>query len=350
MDKVADWVDKAVFAAYICSRWFGRWRCSMTHACLDEGKPKLGVSGCLLGEMVRYNGGHARSRFVAQTLSKVFDWVPFCPEVAAGMGTPRETVRLVGDESGHRLLGRNSGEDWTERLEAAARRFLEMPVTRELHGFVLKSKSPSCGMARVPIYRTNGYRGASGQGLFTAALRKAFPLLPIEEEGRLEDARLREAFVIRVYVYKAWCDLLASGVTIHRLVAFHARRKLLLCAHHPGIARELGKLVARAGDRPLSRVVDEYGEKMTACLAKPPKHNYQVAVLERLTGFLRPHLDRADRDELLAAVAGYRRYEVPLSVPLILLRHHLRKNPHPWANEQTFLAPFPGFLPLRHFL
>jgi len=316
----------------------------------DGDKPKLGISSCLLGEMVRFNGGHCRSSFITETLSKVFEWVPFCPEVAAGMGTPREAVRLVGPEGKARLLGGKSGEDWTDALNAASDRFLELPVARELHGFVLKSKSPSCGMARVPIYRENGYRGASGQGLFTAALRRAFPLLPLEEEGRLNDARLREAFVIRVYTYKDWCDLLASGVTVHRLVAFHARRKLLLGAHHPGMARSLGKLVAEAGDRPLSKVVDEYGTMMMACLSKPPEHKYQVAVLERLIGFLRSDLDKADRAELLAAVGGYRRHEVPLSVPLTLLRHHLRKNPHPWANEQTYLAPFPGCLPLRHFL
>ncbi|MDJ0842035.1 MAG: DUF523 and DUF1722 domain-containing protein [Acidobacteriota bacterium] len=315
-----------------------------------DSKPNIGVSSCLLGEAVRFNGGHSRARFVTDVLDKVFNWVPFCPEMEAGMGTPREAVRLVGDEESPRVIGSNTGRDWTVEVRSAAEHFLRLPAARTLHGFILKKKSPSCGMERVPLYKEDGNKKGTSMGVFAAALKKAYPLMPMEEEGRLNDPRLRENFAVRVYAFKAWRDLLSSGVSPARLVEFHARQKMLLIAHHPGQARKLGKLVALAGKEPLSPLVEQYGKGFMACLALSPRMKYHVQVLQRFLGFLKNHLSPSDRSELHDCVEQYRGHLVPLSVPLTLLKHHLRKNPHPWANQQTYLAPFPRQLPLRNYM
>lgn len=315
-----------------------------------EDKPLIGISGCLLGQQVRFNGGHSKDRFITDVLSRVFQWRSFCPEMAAGMGTPRETVRLVGDLENPRVLAPKSKTDWTDQLNAVSKVFAEDPNTAQLNGFILKRKSPSCGMERVTIYRENGGNLGSGMGVFAAALHKAYPLLPLEEEGRLNDPPLRESFVIRVFAYKAWKEMLEAGVTAGDLVAFHARNKMLLTAHNPNKAKALGKMVAKLSELPLSQAAEQYGAAFMDCLSRPPKRKYHVNVLYRFLGFLKDHLSDDDRRELLADVERYRSSLVPLSVPLTLLNHHLRHNPHPWANHQTYLKPYPDQLPIRHYM
>lgn len=313
------------------------------------GRIPVGVSACLLGQRVRHDGGHRQDRFVIDVLGPHFRYMAVCPEVGVGMGVPRPALRLVqvdGQGAGRRLVESRSGRDWTEPMRAWAAARVEALAGAGLRGFVLKARSPSCGMARVKVYGPGGAR-PDGVGLFAEALSARLPLLPIEEEGRLNDARLRENFVLRVFVYDEWLRLRAAPRP-RDLVAFHTRHKILLMSQDPARHRVLGRLVARAGGAPeLEALLDEYGAGLMAALARPSSPRRQVNAMQHLAGVVKHRLEPVEKRELGGLIDEYRDGRVPVEVPLTLLRHHLRRSGHAWALEQSYLDPYPRSLGLR---
>lgn len=309
----------------------------------------VGVSACLLGAKVRFDGGHKRNAFVDGVLAEYFQLVPFCPEVAVGMGTPRPPIRLVGDPDAPRALGtRDASQDFTLPLRAYGERVGR--THGELCGFILKKGSPSCGLERVKIYTEQGMPHAHGPGLFAGELMRSQPLLPVEEEGRLHDPVLRENFITRVYVYARWRAFEQGGLSKAGLVDFHACHKLVLMAHHPQGYRELGRMVARVGLEPLEDLAGRYIARLMELLRQRATRNRHVNVLQHLTGYLRTRLDPGDRAELQDSIQSYQRGDVPLVVPVTMLQHHFRRHPHPYIERQVYLQPHPRELGLRNAL
>lgn len=309
------------------------------------GTIRLGVSACLLGESVRYDAGHKRNSFVADLLPRYFELVPVCPEVAIGLGVPRQPIRLKGSPEAPRAVGSRTPElDVTDALTAYGQRMAaELP---DISGYVLKSRSPSCGMERVRVYARSGGAARGGRGLYAAAFMAARPLLPVEEEGRLNDPVLRESFVERVYAYRRWQELLAAGVSAERVVDFHTRHKLVLMAHGPERLRELGRLVATAGERDPDTLARAYGQRFMAALSYRATRRRHTDVLFHLMGYLKRSLEAGDKAELVELIHDYRRGLVPLIVPVTLLRHHFRRHPNPYVERQVYLSWQPAGLSL----
>ena len=309
---------------------------------------RIGISACLLGEAVRFDGGHKRDPFLTGTFGRFVDWVPVCPEVECGLGTPRESMRLVRTEDGIRLLTVRTSVDLTPRMEAFARARVAQLASEELCGYVLKKDSPSCGLERVRLYDPHGSPTRTGQGLFAAALVERFPDLPIEEEGRLSDPRLRENFVERVFGYWRLRRLFTSRWTVGTLVRFHTAHKLILMAHSPKAYRELGRLVAGARAMPRLQLERRYTEVFMAALATQAGPARHTNVLQHMAGYFRRRLDVKSREELSAAIEDYRRGLVPLIVPITLMRHHVRCHADPYLTAQIYLDPHPKELMLRN--
>jgi len=315
-------------------------------------KPRLGVSACLLGRPVRYDGGHKKNEFCVDVLGPFVEWVPVCPEVEVGMGTPRPSVRLVGRVEAPRMVAERTGDDWTERMEALAAERVEALAGLDLSGYVTKKDSPTCGMSRVRVYPGGGARKGAvpvreGVGLFARRLMERLPLLPVEEEGRLNDPLLRESFIERIFAYARWKALCAEGLTRGGLVAFHTAHKLALLAHSPDAYRKLGKVVAAAKGRPIRQVADEYGEGFMAALKKPATRGRHVNVLQHMAGYFKD-LPKEDRRELEEVIRDFGRGHVPLVVPLTLLRSQVRRQGVDYLAGQTYLDPDPKELMLRN--
>jgi uncharacterized protein YbgA (DUF1722 family)/uncharacterized protein YbbK (DUF523 family) len=274
--------------------------------------------------------------------------VPVCPEVEIGLGTPRPAMRLAAAGTGSRLVVIKTGEDLTDRMVAWARDRLD--GFADLDGFVLKKDSPSCGMERVRRYRDDGEMiGKDESGIFAAALMERYPLLPMEEEGRLNDPVLRENFADRLFAHRRWKEFLAGGPGPGDLVAFHAANKMLLHSHHPQKYRNLGRLVSGAGAAPdFQGMLAEYGAGYMVILRHRATRKRNTDVLQHLLGHLKKALDADDRAELVEIVENYRRGEVPLVVPITMLRHHFRKHGSDWVKSQTYLSPYPDELMLRN--
>lgn len=310
-------------------------------------KLRLGVSSCLLGEPVRWNGGHKRDRFLVGTLGRYVQWVPVCPEVEMGLSTPRETLRLIGDPASPRLWMTKTEEDYTEEMRAWSRARLDELARLELHGYVLKKDSPSCGLFRVKVYGKAQVPTREGRGIFAEELVRALPLLPIEEEGRLHDMGLRENFIQRVFVYYRWVQLLKEGPSPGGLVRFHSAHKLTMMAHSPNIHQQLGRLTANAGRRDWRALTDEYGALLMQGLAERTSRGKHANVLQHLMGFVKDDLTGSDKEELLGLIRDYQAELIPLIVPLTLLRHHLRRPQVPdWVHQQVYLNPYPKELAL----
>jgi len=310
---------------------------------------RIGVSACLMGKKVRFDGGHKRSSFITDTLANYFDFVCFCPEVAIGMGTPRQTIRLVGDERSPEAVGaRNPGLNVTRPLRAYGRKVAD--DISDLSGFIFKKDSPSCGMQRVKIYSDKGMPQRSGTGLFAKEIMAAHPLLPVEEEGRLNDANLRDNFIMRVYVYARWKELIAGGLTKYELIRFHASHKYLLMAHSTLMYRQLGQLLSNLTGVSLNEIADKYFTELMQTLSKPATRKCHSNVLQHLLGYLKNNLDSAHRTDLADTIDAYRRGDYPLVVPLRLLQHHFSTYPHPYIDEQVYLNPHPQSLKLRNAL
>lgn len=307
---------------------------------------RLGVSACLLGRKVRFDGGHKKDDYLTETLGRWAEWVEVCPEVELGLGIPRPSLRLEGAPDAPRLVMQKTREDLTERMEAWARRRVEK--LDGLDGYILKKDSPSCGMERVRVYGKGGVPLKTGRGLYARALMERFPLLPVEEEGRLKDPSLRENFIERVFAHRRFRTFVASRPKPKDLVAFHTSQKMALSAHDQKTYRALGRLVADAGRRPMAQLLDAYGELLMRGLARPATRAKHADVLQHLAGHLKRVLDEGDRAELAAVIGDYRNGLVPLVVPITLLRHHFRRSPSEWVAQQTYLEPYPAELMLRN--
>lgn len=313
----------------------------------------VGISACLMGENVRFNGSHKRSRFCTDTLSRYFDFRPVCPEVAIGMGTPREPIRLVSHDSADhnpRALGvSNSDLDVTDDLE----RFADDCADRmqDLCGFILMQKSPSCGVFEVKRYLENGHPEGKTSGVFARQLRKRLPLLPIEEAGRLNDAALRENFMVRVYAYHDWTEFSSTAITAARLIEFHSRYKYLVMAHSPVAYSNMGRLLSdlSAG---VDAIAETYIHMLMDALAKPATRKRHTNALMHLQGYLKKNLSSADKQELRTLINEYHDGIIPLVVPLTLLKHHLKRHEdqHAYAIQQVYLNPHPYELGLRNSL
>jgi uncharacterized protein YbgA (DUF1722 family)/uncharacterized protein YbbK (DUF523 family) len=313
----------------------------------SDAKLRLGVSACLLGNEVRYDGGHKRDPFLTDLLAPFVEWVPICPEVEAGFGTPREPMHLVDDRGTVRLLTVRTRTDVTAQLDRAVGARLRQLASLELDGYVLKKDSPSCGLFRVKVYRPNGVGERSGRGLFAAGLVDAQPLLPLEEEGRLGDPRLRENFIERVFAYRRLRELRGGPVRAGDLMRFHAGHKLLLLAHAPAAYARLGRLAASAKGRVPRALLDEYGEGFMQALATPASRGRHVNVLQHMAGYF-DDADAASRRELAATIDDYGRGLVPLVVPLTLIVHHARRHEVQYLLDQVYLQPHPKELMLRN--
>ena len=313
----------------------------------DHGRPRLGISRCLLGDEVRHDGGHKRSRYATDELGKYVDWVSMCPEVEAGMSTPRPSLRLVRGPDAPRMITTSTGEDWTDRMNSYSRAQVEVLQDDGIDGFVLKKDSPSCGMERVRLYDDNGMPSRDGRGLFAGVLLDRFPSLPVEEEGRLNDHRLRECFVTRIFAYQRWREFLRQDPTPAKLVQFHTSHKYLLLAHSPALYYQLGPQVAEAGSGDFQDRLAGYETDFMKALANPAPAKRHVNVLQHLCGFLKEQLDSPAKQELLQVIESFREGIVPLIAPLTLLNHHLRQIDHPWVGQQRYLDPYPSELALR---
>jgi uncharacterized protein YbgA (DUF1722 family)/uncharacterized protein YbbK (DUF523 family) len=312
---------------------------------------RLGISSCLLGEQVRFDGGHKRDPFLVQTLGPMVEWVPVCPEVEIGLSTPRESIRLVRDPKaldGVRLVTGKTGVDLTKQMRRYARQRLRDLTTENLSGYVLKKDSPSCGMTRVKVWRDTGPSERNGRGLFAAELLRQNPNLPVEEEGRLHDPRLRENFIDRVFMYRRLRTLFSSRWTIGDLVRFHTAHKLVLMAHSSLGYRELGQLVAEAKQVPRAELVRKYEDELMAAMAKPATRARHTNTLQHAIGHFKKTLDHASRQELVSVIEDYRRELVPLIVPLTLIRHHARRLEVSYLLGQRYLDPELKELMLRN--
>ena len=300
-----------------------------------EVRPRVGVSSCLLGEEVRFNGGHKRYRFLTDELGPYVDWVPYCPEVSIGLGTPREPIRLTADG---RLVNRSGTADHTEAMAA-----LSLP-DGGLDGYVFKAKSPSCGIRAIPRYGEDGTAARhDGRGLYADRVLTAFPLLAVEDEGRLNDAGLREAFCERIFATARLRSLFSAPWSAGDLVAFHARHKLQLLAHDPARYRAAGRVVARQDQAEAA-----YRDLFLAAMASPATLGRTANALQHAYSRIGRQLDRPRRLDLVARIEAFRRGEEPLSVPVALLAHYASGGDFPWLAGQTFLRPFPPELRLRH--
>lgn len=308
----------------------------------------VGVSTCLLGEPVRYDGGHKHDRYLTDVLGRFVRFVPVCPEVECGLGVPREAMRLVGDPAAPRLVTQKTGIDHTDRMQAWAASRVEELAGLDLCGFVFKSKSPSSGMERVKVYGENGHPVNKGVGLFARAFMERFPLLPVEEEGRLNDMRLRENFIERLFLYKRWQDTVHRQRTGASLMEFHTRHKLLLMSHSQEKLRALGKIVSDIGNSDVEAAIAAYFPLMMDAAAQHATVRKQRNVLLHVMGYFKKHLDADEKQELLEVVDRYAAGLAPLIVPVTLLNHYVRKYRQPYLQAQWWLQPHPVELALRN--
>ena len=308
---------------------------------------KVGISACLLGDEVRFDGGHKRSSFCADELQRHVEFVKLCPEVGIGLPVPRPTIRLEQHADGVRAVIPKTGDDVTQRLTDFADR--AQPHLRQLSGYVLCAKSPSCGMERVKLYDPDtGYARKEAQGIFVQRLRELHPALPLEEDGRLNDAPLRENFIMRVYVYHAWQQL-PTPLKKSDLLAFHTSLKLLLLAHNQQHYRVLGRLVAEQQE--LSEAFStSYIEAIMAALGSPATRANHTNVLQHIQGYFSTHMSKQQKAELSEIIMDYRDGVQPLLAPITLLRHYLREYPDTYLQGQRYLNPYPADLKLRYAL
>jgi len=309
---------------------------------------RVGVSACLLGREVRFDGGHKRDRYLTDEFGAFVEFVPVCPEVELGMGIPRESVRLVETESGLRMIAERSGTDHTEAMQRWCRQRVEQLERMDLCGYVLKRGSPSCGMERVRVYTRGGMPERRGRGLFADALLGRLSDLPVEEEGRLNDPVLRENFVERVFAYQRLRQMFRPRWTVGGLVAFHTAHKLQLMAHSPADYRTLGRLVAAARETPRAELERAYRAAFMAALGRRATPARHFNVLQHTAGYFRRQLDAESRAELGRLFEDYRAGLLPLIVPITLVRHYVRRFGVDYLDGQVYLEPHPKELMLRN--
>lgn len=307
-------------------------------------KIQVGISSCLLGQQVRYDGAHKYHSYIEQTLGHYFQFRPFCPEVESGMGIPRPAVQLRETLQGIRCVGvKDHNFDVTEQLQNISAE--QQHWLGDLCGYILKKDSPSCGMQRVKVYK-NDVPSRHGTGIFAAYLQQAFPALPVEEEGRLGDPILRENFVQRVFVLHRWRQLCQQPLTTHGLMTFHSRHKLIAMSHDQNLARDLGRMIAEIQENTIATSAQNYITALMACLKITATRGNHVNVLQHIQGYLKTKLDSDDKLELTETIENYRQNSLPLIVPLTLLRHHFRKQPNAFIDDSYYMLPHPSELAL----
>ncbi|CAK0748459.1 DUF1722 domain-containing protein [Gammaproteobacteria bacterium] len=308
----------------------------------------LGVSACLLGECVRYDGGHKHNRYITDTLSKVFHLVAVCPEVESGMSTPREAMRLEGDPSAPRLVTHQTKIDKTEQMLEYCGRKVKSLEKEGLSGFIFKEKSPSSGLYQVKVYGVSGVPIQNGRGLFAAAVARHFPWLPLEEADRLNDPAIRENFIERIFSYHRWQDFLMTEPRLGDLINFHTRHKLLIMAHSPELYKEMGGVVAGRKLLTHMQLLDRYQELFMKALTEIASIGRNINVLQHIMGYFKNELTSWEKTELLAAMERYHAHQVPLLVPLTLLKHYVGKYDQQYLQEQIYLTPHPTELMLQN--
>lgn len=312
-----------------------------------ETKFRIGISSCLLGNEVRWNSGHKLDKYLARTLGQFVEYVSVCPEVEAGFGVPRESFRLVGDPDSPRLVTFKSKTDHTDRMLTWTQKRVGELEKEELCGFIFKSDSPSSGMIRVKVYNEKGMPHKIGIGMFARAFMEHFPLIPVEDDGRLNDPVIRENFILQIFTMKRWRDNLARKRGIGNLVDFHTLNKLLLLSHSPKHYRLMGKLVAEGKKMPLGDLYDQYQLLLMEALKLETTIRKNINVLQHLMGYFKKQLSGDEKQELLEAFDQYRSEYVPLIVPITLINHYVRKYDQPYLKQQTYLNPHPVELKLR---
>ena len=311
-------------------------------------KIKLGISACLLGQPVRYNGGHQLDHFLKDTLGKYVDYVPVCPEVECGFGVPRETFRLIGEPDRPRLMTTRTKQDFTDRMEAWARRRVAELEGERLCGFIFKGGSPSSGMERVKVYNEKGMASKSGVGIFARIFMEHFPLVPAEEDGRLHDPVLRENFIERIFALRRMAKVGQGENALRAIVDFQTHNKLLIMSHSPKHLQEMGRLVANAKALAPQRLIQRYQELLMEALKLKATAKKNTNVLMHMLGYFKKDLDPSEKQEVLEIVDEYRREFIPLIVPVTLISHYVRKYKQPYLKEQTYLNPHPLELQLRN--
>lgn len=314
----------------------------------SEDAVKIGISACLLGENVRYDGGHKHDPLITQTLGPYVTFVPVCPEVECGLPVPREAMRLVGDSASPRLATIRSRVDHTDRMLDWARARVQTLEKEDLCGFIFKSRSPSSGMMRVKVYGKNDMPSKTGVGLFARTFMEHFPRIPVEEDGRLHDAALRENFIERIFTLKRWRHTLVHGRTAGALVDFHTRHKLLILSHSTEHYRQMGKLVADPRAMPPDMLFDRYEELLMAALGLKATVKKHTNVLQHMLGYFKKNLTADEKQEMLEVLNDYGKGHVPLIVPITLLNHYVRKYGQPYLQQQVYLRPHPIALKLRN--
>ncbi len=316
-------------------------------------KPKIGISSCLLGELVRYDGGHKRFGFCTEVLAEYVEFVSLCPEMGIGLGAPRPTIRLVKGEAETILARSSDGRELSEDLKQFAHK--NQPSLDTISGYIFCAKSPSCGMERVPVYRDDKSGGEKvGVGIYAQAVKTALPNLPTEENGRLNDEILRENFITRVYAYWHWQQLLGKGKSgapePSALLDYHSRNKYLLLAHSTEIYSELGKLLADLQAQPLAHIAEQYIQQFMHALSKPASRGQHTNVLQHIQGYFKKQLNIDQKKRLSQVIEQYRQQQVPLMAPITLLNHYLAEFPNDYLAQQSYLQPFPETLNLRYSL
>jgi len=313
-----------------------------------EATMRLGISSCLVGERVRWNGTHKLDRFLTDTLGKFVEYVPVCPELECGFDVPREPLRQVGDPDSPRLITSRTKIDYTDRMTRWARERVIELEKEGLCGFIFKSRSPSSGMERVKVYNETGIPVKKGVGIFARKFMEHFPLLPVEEDGRLHNPKLRENFIERIFTFKRWREALAEQQSKGNLVSFHTRHKMLILSHSPQHHRMMGRLVAQAKEIPLKELYKQYQELLMEALrlTSTPRKNANVMI--HILGYFKKQLSSDEKKELLEIIDLYRQGTVPLIVPITLISHYVRKYEQPYLEDQYYLQPHPLELQLRN--
>jgi uncharacterized protein YbgA (DUF1722 family)/uncharacterized protein YbbK (DUF523 family) len=309
---------------------------------------KIGISSCLLGNHVRFDGGHKLDRFLVDTLGQYVEYVPVCPEVEVGFPVPREALRLVGDPESPRLVTTQTKEDHTERMVTWAMKRVRSLEGEALCGFIFKSNSPSSGMERVKVYNDKGMPEKKGTGLFARVFMNHFPLIPVEDEGRLHDPKLRENFIESIFTLKRWRETIDQGKRLGNLVAFHSNHKLLILAHSPQHYRKMGKLVAGGKSVPPVTLFCQYEAFLVEALRLKATARKNTNVLEHILGYFKKQLTPDEKQEMLEIIQQYRSGHVPLVVPVTLINHYVRKYGEPYLSRQVYLNPHPIELQLRN--
>ncbi len=311
---------------------------------------KVGISSCLLGNEVRYNGGHKLSTLCTNDLSRYFEFVPTCPEAGAGLGIPRPPIRLVGDPHAPRAVRvQDAGVDVTDSLKAYSA--TRLPELGDLCGYIFIKNSPSCGLFRVKVYRANGMpHDEPARGIFATEFTRAYPLLPVEEDGRLQDPVLRENFIARVFAWRNWQEMKANGLSAAALIDFHSRYKYTLMAHSPQQYQQLGRMLADAGKHDSSVLGERYFSGLMQALQQKATRRTNTNVLMHLQGYLKKKLQAGEKQGIGAIIEQYRKGIVPLVVPVTMLRHYFQQHRDPYIEKQSYLQPYPDELSLRNAL